>query len=152
MPAPPAASSPAVRGRMRQQRRTGTEPELALRRLLHAAGHRYRVAWPVPGSRRRTIDIAFTRAKVAVFIDGCFWHGCPLHATWPKANGPWWRDKIETNRRRDEDTTAALRGLGWTVVRIWEHESPETAAASVIAVLAQDRLVAGRSIGSPDAR
>src|SRR3712207_7758355 len=86
-------------------RRRDNGPEMAVRRLLHAAGLRYRVSWPVPGQRRRTIDIAFTRARLAVYIDGCFWHGCPIHATSPKANSKWWADKLAANRARDRKST-----------------------------------------------
>ena len=84
--------------------RRDTAPELALRRALHAAGYRYRVVHPVPGNRRRSIDIAFTRAGVAVFVDGCFWHGCPEHGTRPRANSDWWSTKLAANHARDEDT------------------------------------------------
>jgi DNA mismatch endonuclease (patch repair protein) len=128
---PPVASSPAVAARMSRQARRDTAPELALRRLLHASGLRYRVAYPVPGLQRRTIDIAFTRARVAVFVDGCFWHGCPEHATWPSANSTWWRDKIEANRRRDHHTRELLEDSGWLVLRFWEHQDPALAAAVV---------------------
>ena len=107
-------------------------PEMAVRRLLHAAGLRYRVAWPIPGQRRRTIDIAFTRARLAVFVDGCFWHGCPLHATLPKANAAWWVDKISTNRARDADVTSQLEDMGWTVLRFWEHETPEDVVSTIV--------------------
>lgn len=127
----PRAPAPGVRARMQRQRRRDTNPELELRRVLHARGLRYRVNWPVPGRVRRTIDIAFTRRKVAVFVDGCFWHACPAHATSPKANAEWWRTKLATNVARDRDTDELLREAGWTVVRIWEHEEP-TAAARVI--------------------
>lgn len=116
-------------------RKRDNGPEMAVRRLLHAAGLRYRVAWPVPGQRRRTIDIAFTRARVAVYIDGCFWHGCPLHGTSPKANAAWWAEKIAANRARDADVTAQLHDLGWTVLRFWEHEPPPDVAASALAVV-----------------
>lgn len=115
-------------------------PEMAVRRLLHAAGLRYRVAWPVPGQRRRTIDIAFTRARVAVFVDGCFWHGCPLHATSPKSNSAWWAEKISTNRARDADVTDQLEDLGWTVMRFWEHEKPETVVVRVLSCLRGDAV------------
>ena len=80
---------------------------------------------------RRRADIAFTRARVAVFVDGCFWHGCPKHMTWPKANAAWWKEKIETNERRDRDTDRRLRSDGWRVLRFWEHESTARAAAAV---------------------
>ena len=117
---------------MSRVRKRDNGPELAVRRLLHAAGLRYRVAWPVPGQRRRTIDIAFTRARVAVYIDGCFWHGCPVHATSPKANAAWWADKIAANRARDADVTAQLQDLGWTVMRFWEHENPPDVVARIV--------------------
>ena len=110
-------------------------PEMAVRRLLHAAGFRYRVAWPVPGQRRRTIDIAFTRARLAVFIDGCFWHGCPLYATSPTANSAWWAEKISTNQARDADVTAQLEEMNWTVLRFWEHEVPTEVVARIVAAL-----------------
>jgi DNA mismatch endonuclease (patch repair protein) len=116
---------------MQRQVRSGTIPELELRRLLHAGGLRYRVAFPVPGLRRRTIDVAFTRARVAVFVDGCFWHSCPHHATSPKANADWWARKLEANRARDAATTQHLVAMGWEVLRIWEHESPSEVAPKV---------------------
>lgn len=115
--------------------RRDTAGELALRRELFARGYRYRVQLPVPGRPRRTIDIAFTRAKVAVFVDGCYWHGCPRHGTQSKTNPEWWSEKIATNRARDADTTAHLESLGWRVVRIWEHESAEEGADRVLQVL-----------------
>jgi len=124
----PGASTPDVSRRMSAARRKDTKPELDLRRMLHARGLRYRVTYRVPGKPRRTMDVAFTRAKVAVFVDGCFWHGCPEHATWPAANAEFWRAKIETNRLRDRDTDARLEKEGWAVVRVWEHEAPAAAA------------------------
>ncbi|GAA5161349.1 very short patch repair endonuclease [Ornithinimicrobium tianjinense] len=111
--------------------RRDTAPEVALRRALHAQGRRFRVVYPVPGNRRRTIDIAFTRAKVAVFVDGCFWHGCPEHGTQPRANSGWWAAKLAANRARDEDTDRLLREAGWRVIRVWEHEDVATALARV---------------------
>ncbi|WP_091764197.1 very short patch repair endonuclease [Blastococcus aurantiacus] len=118
--------------RMGAVKKRDNGPEMAVRRLLHAAGLRYRVAWPVPSQRRRTIDIAFTRARLAVFVDGCFWHGCPLHATSPKANAAWWVDKISTNQARDADVTAQLKNMGWTVLRFWEHEKPEDVVSVIV--------------------
>lgn len=132
----PGASSRAVSERMSQARRRDTKPEVDVRRLLHARGLRYRVTYPVPGLARRTIDIAFTRAKVAVFLDGCFWHSCPEHRTSPRSNADWWRTKLERNAARDTETTAALEADGWTVLRFWEHESPEEIAAAVHGVVA----------------
>ncbi|MGO1178839.1 MAG: very short patch repair endonuclease [Cellulosimicrobium funkei] len=137
VPAHPGASSAEASLRMSAARRRDTAPELALRRELFSRGLRYRVAFPVPSQRRRTIDVAFTRAKVAVFVDGCFWHGCPEHGTSPRANSEWWKAKITANRTRDRDTDRMLAELGWTVVRIWEHEPAPAAAARVLALLAR---------------
>jgi len=116
--------------------RTDTAPELALRRALHARGLRYRVQLHVPGNRRRRIDVAFTRARVAVFVDGCFWHGCPEHGTRPVANREWWDWKIARNQARDADTNQLLESQGWTVGRVWEHEGPQAAATRVSDVVA----------------
>jgi DNA mismatch endonuclease (patch repair protein) len=116
---------------MKRQRRRDTAPELALRSALHRMGLRYRVEFRLPGTRRR-VDVAFTAARVAVFVDGCFWHGCPEHATWPKQNAEWWREKIETNRRRDRDTEQHLLGAGWKVIRVWEHEDVTSAADRIL--------------------
>lgn len=130
--ATPPASSAAVAARMSRQARKDTRPEMRLRRLLHASGLRYRVGMPVPGLTRRTIDIAFTKIKLAVFVDGCFWHGCPEHASWPKANADWWVAKISANVARDLSTTQHLRHEGWRVLRLWEHEEPAASAARVL--------------------
>lgn len=107
---------------MRANRGRDTGPELAVRRALHAMGLRYRVDHPLPFDRRRRGDIVFTRAKVAVFIDGCFWHGCPDHGVMPRTNSAFWAAKIARNRERDADTTARLVEQGWVVLRFWEHE------------------------------
>ncbi|MBW9208639.1 very short patch repair endonuclease [Mumia sp. zg.B21] len=120
---------------MARARRRDTAPELALRRELHARGFRYRVAFPIPGQRRRTIDIAFTRKRLAVFVDGCFWHGCPVHGTSPRQNSEWWRTKLTANQRRDADTTQVLVAQGWTVIRLWEHEPASVAADRVVDLL-----------------
>ena len=124
---------------MSRQPSKDTAAELAVRRLLHAAGLRYRVEYPVPGMARRRIDVAFTGARVAVLIDGCFWHGCPVHATQPKANAEWWRNKLDRNMARDQETTAHLVAQGWTVLRFWEHEDPDSVAAQVSATVEQRR-------------
>jgi len=110
--------------------RRDTPCELALRAALRRHGLRYRVDWPLPGLRQRA-DVAFVSARVAVFVDGCFWHGCPRHGTWPKANAAWWREKIQANVRRDRRTTRALRAAGWRVLRFWEHQDLERAALRV---------------------
>ncbi|MFC5678430.1 very short patch repair endonuclease [Aeromicrobium endophyticum] len=111
--------------------RQDTAPELALRSALHAMGLRYRVQVHVPGNRRRRMDIAFTKVKVAVFVDGCFWHGCLAHGTRPTTNREWWDWKIEGNKARDEDTNRLLAEHGWEVIRVWEHESAVDAAVRV---------------------
>lgn len=116
---------------MSQQSSRDTAPEVAVRRLLHAEGLRYRVNAPVIGMPRRTIDIVFPRARIAVFLDGCFWHGCPQHATSPKSNAEWWRTKLDRNMARDQETSEYLRAAGWTVLRFWEHMPAEEIAATV---------------------
>ena len=123
----PPASSEAVRLRMRRQRKRNTNPELLLRSALHADGKRYRVHYPVPGTSRRSIDIAFPRQRLAVFVDGCYWHGCPLHGHQAKVNTDWWDRKIRRNQERDRETTRMLVEAGWTVLRIWEHEALDSA-------------------------
>lgn len=131
VPAHPGSSSPSASRRMSTVKRRDNDGEIAVRHLLHAAGFRYRVNYPVPGLRRRTIDIAFTRAKVAVFVDGCFWHGCPEHGNRPTANADWWMTKLAANAARDVDTSEHLQHLGWLVIRVWEHIEPAQAARIV---------------------
>ncbi|MEU4155935.1 very short patch repair endonuclease [Actinoplanes sp. NPDC026670] len=131
----PVPSSVGVSGRMSRQRRRDTAPEVQIRRLLHAAGLRFRVTWPIPGMPRRSMDIAFTKARVAVFVDGCFWHVCPEHATMPAANSEWWAEKLGKNQTRDLATNAHLKAAGWTIVRVWEHEDPRAAADRIQAVV-----------------
>lgn len=120
---------------MSRQRRTDTAAELALRRALHALGYRYRVNLPLPGMPRRRADVTFTKQKVVVFVDGCFWHGCPEHRTYPKRNGDWWAAKLRRNIERDVETESHLSDAGWTVVRVWEHASVEAAVAQVESAL-----------------
>lgn len=124
---------------MSRQASKDTAAELAVRRLLHAAGLRYRVEYPVPGLARRRIDVAFTSVKVAVLIDGCFWHGCPEHATQPKSNADWWRQKLDRNMARDAETTEHLIAAGWEVLRFWEHETAEAVAVAVTATVERRR-------------
>ena len=135
MPPKPAASHASVAKRMSRQRVGDTQPELCVRRLLFAAGLRYRKHYPVPGYPRRSIDVAFPRQRLAVFLDGCFWHGCADHKSTPKANAGWWAAKIEENRRRDWETTAELESRGWRVMRFWEHEAPEAVMAAIASVI-----------------
>ena len=113
-------------------RRRDTSPELAVRRALHAAGLRYRVDYaPSATNRRRRADIVFTRSRIAVFIDGCYWHGCPDHYQRSKTNVSYWGPKIEANRERDQGTDSMLRSEGWTVLRFWEHEPAESVVATI---------------------
>jgi len=123
--------SAALSRKMSTLARRDTKPELLLRQALHARGLRYRVQVKVPGNRRRTVDIAFTRARLAVYVDGCYWHGCPAHHVLPKSNSEWWQWKVDLNRKRDADTNAELESAGWAVLRIWEHIAPVEAAALV---------------------
>lgn len=127
----PKAKNVEVRRRMQLTPRRDTTTELAIRSAVYAHGLRYKVHWPLPGLRRRA-DLAFPSKRIAVFVDGCFWHGCARHMTWPKNNAAWWRDKIEANRARDRDTNARLRRAGWTVVRVWEHEPAHLAARRIL--------------------
>jgi len=127
------ASSPAARKVMQGNRSRDTKPGLSVRRLLHAAGLRYRVSVrPVP-ELHRTADIVFTRQRIAIFIDGCFWHGCDEHgANPPRTNAGYWATKRARNIARDVDTTRLLQAFGWQVLRFWEHEAPSHVAAKII--------------------
>lgn len=132
-------SSADARCRMQGVRQKNTSAEWALRRELHARGVRYRVQVPVLTKPRRVADVAFSALRVAVFVDGCFWHGCPQHATWPKQNAAFWRAKIEANIARDDDTNERLRAEGWKVIRVWAHEEPKIAAGRIAQVLESRR-------------
>lgn len=131
----PEASSPAVAARMSAQPRRDTAPEMAIRKALHSRGLRYRVQYRPSCLSRRTVDIAFTGRRVAVFVDGCFWHGCPVHHRPPRSNTAWWESKILGNRSRDADTDRLLSDDGWTVVRAWEHEDPVAVADRIESLL-----------------
>ncbi len=124
---------------MTRTRRRDTAPELVFRSAIRLQRLRYRVNYKLlPGFCRRA-DVAFVSARVAVFIDGCFWHGCPTHGTWPKANSEFWRSKIEMNRKRDRDTDRRLTEAGWLVFRVWEHDDL-VAAAGIVAELVFSRI------------
>ncbi|MGW3547134.1 very short patch repair endonuclease [Janibacter hoylei] len=140
---PPAHLS----ARFAKQRREATKPELALRKELHRRGFRFRVQYRVEGLPRRRVDIAFTRRRLAVFVDGCFWHRCPEHCVVPKSNRDWWLWKFDTNARRDADTDRRLSELGWSVMRIWEHVDVDAAADTVAAALQADQA---ERCGSPE--
>ncbi|MGI5180146.1 very short patch repair endonuclease [Dactylosporangium sp. CA-152071] len=133
------ASSPGVRKSMQANTGRDTAPELALRRAVHALGLRYYVNRRPIKSVRRTADLLFPRVRVAVFLDGCFWHGCPQHHTVAKTNAAFWAEKVATNRRRDLDTNERLIQAGWTVVRVWEHEPAAQAAARIAATVSSAR-------------
>lgn len=136
----PIPASASVSTRLKRQPRRDTKPELELRRRLFSLGYRYRVNYPTPMNSRRTIDIAFTRAKVAIFVDGCFWHGCPSHFVPPKNNSEWWAEKIARNKMRDSDTREELVAAGWVVVSVWEHEGIVRASEEVERALESRRL------------
>ena len=121
-------SSDTTNLRMSNIGQTGTAAEVAIRRELFRRGLRYREDFKVLTKPRRVADMTFPRQRIAIFVDGCFWHGCPDHATWPKRNAEFWRQKIKANRRRDVNTNLRLRELGWTVLRFWEHEDAKHAA------------------------
>lgn len=112
---------------MARVRSKDTEPELILRKHLWRAGLRYRLRPRLPG----TPDLAFPKKKIAVFVDGCFWHGCPVHYTRPATNSSFWREKLKRNRARDRRANRKLKKLGWTVLRTWEHELTEDVASVV---------------------
>lgn len=120
---------------MRAVRRRGTAPEAALAIELEKLGVRYEAGVGIDSLPRRRPDFVFRGPRVAVFVDGCFWHGCPVHATWPRANASWWREKLDANRARDLDTDRRLRLGGWTSVRVWAHESPVVAAQRIATVI-----------------
>jgi DNA mismatch endonuclease (patch repair protein) len=133
---PSAAEVPQhVSVRMSRQRSRNTKPEMVLRRELHCRGMRYRVDAALPGMGRRRADVLFPRAKVAVFVDGCFWHRCPIHGVAPKSNAAWWDAKLAGNVARDLDTNEHLTRIGWMVLRFWEHEDMKDAAVKVRGVL-----------------
>jgi len=126
--------------RMQAAKPRDTAPELVIRRRLHEMGLRYRLdARPVRDLNRRA-DILFRAAMVAVFVDGCFWHGCPIHGTQAKANSAFWRNKIRRNKERDSDTTWQLRKAGWKVIRVWEHQNPRKASDQIIRIVMARRI------------
>ena len=132
-------SSHEASKRMARVPQKGTKAELMLRRKLHSRGLRYRLHLTLLAKPRRVADIVFPRARIAIFVDGCFWHGCPEHATWPKSNADFWRAKIEANRLRDMDTSQRLASHGWKIVRVWEHENPDDAANRIAELVAASR-------------
>ena len=134
----PHPGSPGRSANMRANRRADTKPELALRKALHGRGLRYRKDYRIDlaGARVRP-DIAFTARRVAVFVDGCFWHACPEHGTKPAANTWYWEPKLARNVQRDRAADAALAEAGWRVVRVWEHATLDAAVAAVVCAIAE---------------
>lgn len=130
----PSASNDKIRQRMKTTKRRDTKPELLLRSELDREGLRYAVDQVVDGTRGRA-DIVFKDARVAVYVDGCYWHGCPLHGTLPKSNSQAWKEKFEANRLRDESNDVRLTEGGWTVMRFWEHDDPVESATKVVAAV-----------------
>ena len=145
----PQPTSTAATAIMRSNRGRDTSPEVALRSELHRRGLRFRTRTTIRlGDRRWTQpDLVFTRARLAVFVDGCFWHSCPQHASQPRANSGYWEPKLAGNVVRDRDTDRRLAGLGWQVLRAWEHEDPLEVADRVQAAVVAPRPVAARSSG-----
>lgn len=136
----PHPTDPQVSARMRRNPRRDTKPEVALRSALHRAGLRFRKDLPIRTPERLVRpDVVFTRARVAVFVDGCFWHCCPVHGNVPRANAAYWEPKLERNVLRDRAVNAALNASGWMVLRAWEHEEPAAVALRVA------QAVAGRT-------
>jgi DNA mismatch endonuclease Vsr len=149
LPSTSWASSPRVRVTMRGNRSKNTGPERALRSLLHRRGLRYRVdAPPIRGIRRRA-DVIFPKQRLAVFVDGCFWHGCPEHYRPSTKNVSFWEDKLAANRARDQHTNDVLAASGWTVIRIWEHQNM-TDAADQIELMLRSPSTASVEPGNPD--
>ena len=133
------ASSPGVRRSMQSNRSRDTAPEVALRSALHARGLRFRKHVRVVREIACIVDVAFPTERLAVFIDGCYWHSCPEHGSYPHTNADWWRAKLVATRARDERNTKLLTQAGWTVLRIWEHEDVGAATSRVVRELARLR-------------
>lgn len=132
----PAPTSAAVTAVMKGNRSRDTRPEVRLRSELHRRGLRFRKDYVIQlDGRRIRADIVFTRQRLAVFVDGCFWHGCPQHGRRPRSNAEYWAAKLARNAERDRMANDALVAAGWRVLRLWEHENPEEAASSVMAAL-----------------
>jgi DNA mismatch endonuclease (patch repair protein) len=135
-PSSPAASCEAVRKVMRSNRKKDTKPELALRRALYKSGVRFRKHYAIEVRAGRVVtDIAFPRKRVVVFVDGCFWHCCPIHGNKPRSNASYWWPKLAGNVHRDMQQNVALAEAGWRVIRVWEHTSVPRAVESVVSVL-----------------
>lgn len=135
------ATSPGTAKSMRSNRSRDTSLELRVRRALHGAGLRYRVdCAPIAGLRTRA-DVVFTKRHIAIYLDGCFWHGCPDHGSTPTAHADYWRPKLDRNRTRDQDVTRKLQDAGWTVLRFWEHEPVDAIIETIMKTLDDQRVL-----------
>jgi DNA mismatch endonuclease (patch repair protein) len=132
---------------MRANRRKDTAPERAVRSHLHARGLRFRVDLPIVADGGRVLrpDVVFTGRRLALYIDGCYWHGCPKHGTTPVTNRAYWQSKIEENKRRDAEQTRRLQRAGWTVLRVWEHEDPVIVAENILRLFREQAAVSSPS-------
>lgn len=136
----PHPTSPAATAVMRANKKRDTQPEVRLRSLLHGRGMRFRKDYMIRVNDRRVrVDIAFPVRRVAVFVDGCFWHRCPDHGNIPRANNRYWGPKLERNVERDRQQSMDLEADGWRVIRIWEHVCVEEAAQQIIDCLTAAR-------------
>lgn len=133
----PAPSSEAALARMKAAKPRDTAPEKALRSALHRKGLRFRIDEKPIGNLNRKADIVFRSVRIAIFVDGCFWHGCPIHGTQAKANAEFWTWKIKQNQERDLDTTNRLEAAGWLVIRVWEHEDPEELSQKIYDIVVE---------------
>lgn len=135
----PTPTSHTATKKMRSNRRVDTKPEVSLRSLLHRSGLRFRKDYAIRLSTGKAVhpDIVFTKRKLAVFVDGCFWHSCPEHGTVPKSNQEYWIPKLKENVDRDEANERQLRADGWRVLRFWEHVNPKAAMMQIAEVLGQ---------------
>lgn len=143
----PHPSSPASTAVMKGNRKRDTKPERALRSSLHKVGLRFRVDHPIAAEGGRPIraDVVFPRQRVAVFLDGCFWHSCPSHGTTPRANSAYWRPKLQRNVQRDLEVNDRLARADWTVIRVWEHDDPDQAALAIHASVERLRNASTRA-------
>jgi len=140
----PKSRSVAVRNVMRANRGVDTGPEIRLRSLVHKAGLRYAIDVRPEADINRRADLVFRAAKVAVFVNGCFWHGCPKHYSSPKSNKRYWSEKVRRNRARDVETRFLLKRRGWRVLVFWEHQPAQSCSERVVSVVSERKRRAAR--------
>lgn len=152
VPLPTSSPSAATRKAMQGNRSRDTRPEVAIRSAVHRRGMRYRVASrPLPGLRR-TADLVFSSERVAVFVDGCFWHGCALHCRLPKSNAEYWTAKVARNLTRDRETDQTLRRAGWIVIRVWEHDRVDRVTRKIEETVTRRRALNKRELATKQER